>query len=260
MEAARSITFLFLILMSLPAKPQRADSMVCAKEFTNVLTANYKTFLKREVTGTFALKEGDSIQYVLFQENTHGATVALYDPAATEILKTHSKAKVFSGKLKGIAPGNYYFKIRSGRPLPNSFIFLLNIRHCVPYTATPPSDSTASPPVDMDTETSVKLDSTVYLASQLNLKNKQSIRIPVDSLQGVVHYEIRSAGGPVRYRFADAEAQTIKNGLEVHTTGTLPFRHYFYNLWLENDDPVAGKHVRVTIVQYVRKRKTPLVK
>lgn len=256
-----TLLFLMLVTTAGPGWSLQADSVVCAKEFTNVLTANYKTFLKRDVTGTFAVKEGDSIQYVLFQENSRGATVSLYDPAAKEIAKTYSRAKVFTGKLKSVVPGNYYFKIRSRRPLPSAFILLLNTRNCMSYTAEPGKDSTATTtPVEMETEASVKLDSTVYLASTLNLKNKQSIRIAVDSLQGFLHYEIKSVGGPVRYTFSDADARTVKNGLGAHNTGTLPFRRYFYNLWLENDDPVAGKHVRVTIVQQVRKRKTPMVK
>lgn len=253
--------FLLLTVMAMarPGWSLQADSVVCSPEFSNVLTANFTTFLKRDVTGTFAVKDGDSIHYVLFQENLYSATFSLYDPAGQEILKTRTRAKVLSDKLKGGVPGNYYFKIRSGRPLPNSFILMLNVRNCLPYTPEATHDGTPTV-VAMDTVTSVKLDSTVYLASKLNLKSKQSIRIEVDSLQGLLQYEIRSAGGPIHYSFADAAARTVKNGVGIYQTGTLPFRHSFYSLWLENDDPVAGKHVRVTIVQQVRKRKTPLVK
>ena len=256
----KAILLLLTILVTAPpGRALQVDSMVCAKEFSNVLTATYQTFLTRDVTGTFAVKDGDSIQYVLFQENLYGATFFLFDPGGKEIVKARTKEKVLSGRLKGPAPGNYYFKIRSRRPLPNSFILMLNVRTCLRYTPAPTTDSTHSA-VEMDTITSVKMDSTVYLASRLNLKNKQSIRIEVDSLQGFIHYEIQSTGGPIKFTFSNAHAKTVKNGMGIYQTGTLPFKNSFYNLWLENDDPVAGKHVRVTIVQHIRKRKTPIVK
>ncbi|MCD9019668.1 hypothetical protein [Parachryseolinea silvisoli] len=253
------LLLLTIFVTAPPGQCLQGDSLVCAKEFSNVLTANYKTFLKRDVTGTFAVKDGDSIQYVLFQENLYGATFFLYDPAGKEIVKTHAKEKVLSGRLKGPVPGNYYYKIRSGRPFPNSFILMLNVRTCLPYTPEPTHDSTNSA-VEMDTVTTVKIDSTLYLASTLNLKNKQSIRIEVDSLHGFLQYEIQSTGGPIKYTFSNGAAKTVKNGMGIYHTGTLPFKHSFYTLWLENDDPVAGKHVRVTIVQYERKRKPSLVK
>jgi hypothetical protein len=254
-----TLLLLTIFVTAQPGTALQTDSVICAKEFSNVLTANYKTFLKRDVTGTFAVKDGDSIQYVLFQENLYGAAFFLYDPAGKEIVKTHTKEKVLSGRLKGPVPGNYYYKIRAGRPFPNSFILMLNVRTCLPYVPEPTTDSTNSV-VEMDTVTSVKFDSTLYLACTLNFKNKQRIRIEVDSLQGFLQYEIQSTGGPIKYTFFNAEAKTVKNGMGMYHTGTLPFKHSFYNLWLENDDPVAGKHVHVTIVQHVRKRKPILIK
>lgn len=245
-----SICFIFGLTT---VQAQNTDSLVCDKDFSDLSNTNFKIALRREATGTFSVKAGDSIRYSVFREKKHKANFTIYDSKGTQVLTKALNVPVITEKIEPAIPGNYFFKIKSKSLLSNSFIVTVQRKGCtyvkkvIPVPPAPPVYKT-------DTTITVKIDSTIYLASKLNLKNKQRISIPVDSLQGTVVYEIRSTGGPVKYRFINSGQQAVKQGVGELNTGQLHGERRGYSLWLENDDKVVGKHVYINVKQILYSR------
>jgi hypothetical protein len=224
------------------------DTLICDQNFTDISNESYSTSLKREIVGTFPVLEGDSIQYSVFREKSRKAVFFTYNSQGKEIIKTPFTSNVIAGNIAPGVKGNYYFKVKSKSLLPNTFIVTVKKRNCAyQKKALPPP---APPPVyKTDTTVTIKLDSTIYLACKLDLKNKQSIIIPVDSLRGSVFYEIRSSTGAVKYRFLNSKQHEVKRGNSEYDKGELKGERYNYKLVIENDDKVVGKHVYINIKQ-----------
>jgi hypothetical protein len=241
---------------ALTAYGQVKDSLACEKDFSDLISLTYKVALRREVTGTFSVKQDDSIRYTVFRQKKHKATFTIVDSKGKTMPAKAIDAPVIAGRVEPVSAGNYFFRVKSRSLWSNTFIVTIQKKGCVylekKKIVPPPRDSTV---YTTDTTISVRLDSNIYLAGKLNFKNKQRIAIPLDSLKGVVAYEIRSSGGPVKYSFINSGQKEVKRGEGEYSTGQLKGEQRGYSLLLENEDKVAGKHVHINVRQILYSRR-----
>lgn len=223
---------------------------MCEKDYTDIFNQPYTLSLFGQVAGAFEVKQGDSIRYAIFQEKKHSGTFTIFDSQAGQVLSTEVEAAVVAGRVTPVRAEKYFFTLKTKSLPPNPYIVTIQKKNCTYVKkAVPPKP--APPVYVVDTTITVKFDSTIYLASRLNMKNQQRLVIPIDSLQGVVTFEINTEGGAITYRFLNQKNRVMAQGKGAENSGQLPKDQPMYNLLLENEDQVAGRHVKINITQTV---------